>query len=189
MSDWQQVGNATPIRTTAIAVVITPTDPNYYRDLSDYSSDADSIPPSHTSGSSIAPVDEFWDDESIFWETTRRDILNTTDLEEEILFSPSLASIKSFSLVDSGTTYPEYPDSSDSKASSDDGPTYSDTMGKTDYRDIAALMEIKSPGSTTPTTEPTTIQLLQFKKTLVSALAKCSLNASNKGHTYIIETQ
>ena len=57
-----------------------------------------------------------------------------------------------------------------------------------DYKQIRELMETKRPGSTTPTPEPTTIQLHHFKKTLVSALSKCPLNASNKGHTYIIET-
>ena len=57
-----------------------------------------------------------------------------------------------------------------------------------DYKVVKDLMEIKSPGCTKATTEPTTVQLLHFKKTLVSALAKCPLNASNKGHSYIIET-
>ena len=57
-----------------------------------------------------------------------------------------------------------------------------------DYKNVAGFMEIKKPGITTPISEPTTIQLLAFKKVLISALRQCPLNASNKGHTYIIET-
>ena len=169
-ANWQQVRNnppSTPTRTTT-STVVTPVSHNYYDQLLDSDSSSPSIP----------PADEFWEDGS-FWETTG-DLLNTADLEEEILFSNSPASIESFSLADS------------EENSSDDRSIYSihsDDRGKTDYKNIAELMEIKSPGSTTPTTEPTTIQLLQFKRTLVSALAKCSLNASNKGHTYIIETK
>ena len=132
-------------------------------------SDPDSIFPSYTSGSTIAPADEFWEDESIFWETTRRDLLlNTTDLEEEILFFSGPASIESFSLADPD---PDPSDSEDTTSSISDFSWTSDTMGKTDYKDIAELMETKSPGNTTPVTAPRTIQLLQFKKTLVSKSA------------------
>ena len=63
-----------------------------------------------------------------------------------------------------------------------------DNDNMVDYKNVKDLMEVKAPGSTAPTTRPTTIRLLHFKKTLVSALVKCPLNASNKGHTYIIET-
>ena len=63
-----------------------------------------------------------------------------------------------------------------------------DNLIMTDYKSVADFMEIKQPGVTTPISEPTTVQLLNFKKVLISALRQCPLNASNKGHTYIIET-
>ena len=82
---------------------------------------------------------------------------------------------------------PDPSDSDNSNASIDSYDSIDD-YNMVDYKQIRDLMETKRPGSTRPTTEPTTIQLHHFKKTLVSALAKCPLNASNKGHTYIIET-
>ena len=76
---------------------------------------------SYSSFSTIVQPEKFWDDKSIFWETTRRDHLqDTTDLEEEIIFSSAPASIESFSLAD-----PEDPNS-DSDPDSDSVDTYSD---------------------------------------------------------------
>jgi len=187
MSEWQQVPENTPTRAT-ITPAVTPnitsdiSSHNYYGNLHDFESDTDSdrSNQSHTdSESATFHNQEFWEDEALFWEATRREPIQDAeeDAEDEIAFS----------YCTSSTTTRDDSFSPQSDTSDSDSDIEYNTMSY-DYKNVAGFMEIKKPGITTPISEPTTVQLLAFKKVLISALRQCPLNASNKGHTYIIET-
>ena len=133
MSNWNQVGDnvySTPVRATTVSVIITPTphrnNHNYYSHLLDNDYD------SEFSYSTFLPAAEVWEDEAIFWEGVRCKVLqNTSELEEEVTFtSCSSASV-------SIGPYPDSSDSEDTTSSDNDSIYLEDTMGKTDYKDIA----------------------------------------------------
>ena len=177
MSDWQQVGDSNPTPDRARARPVTPATSehnNYYDGLTEFNSDSD---PDSTPSESLPllPTD-FWEDEDIIWEEIRQEHLpHTTDLEEEVTFiSPDSSDTPS--LQDSFNSGPETKSDLDDDDDTDSSDLY---ITMTDYKSVRELMEAKAPGSTTPKTDPTTVQLLHFKKTLVSALTKCSLNASH----------
>ena len=147
-------------------------DPFRSRSVPDFESDTDPDRNRSDSDSVATFLDQdFWEDEAIFWEEIRREqVQDPLDAEDEIDFS-----------YHSVTTAPE---DSDTGSVSD---TKEDAI-MTNYKSVANFMEIKQPGVTTPITEPTIVQLLNFKKVLISALRQCPLNTSNKGHTYIIKS-
>ena len=178
MSDWQQITEiSTPARVN-IASTVTPStgetsniDRNYYSHLQDFESNTD-LDRNESDPDSVATFldQDFWAEKEIFWEEVRQEqVQDPLDAEDQIEFS-----------------YPSVTTTEDSDT--DSASDAEEDLIMTDYKSVANFMEIKQPGVTTPITEPTTVQLLNFKKVLISALRQCPLNASNKGHTYIIET-
>ena len=159
MSEWHHI---TPTRaTTAPAVTPTVTSDisshNYYGNLHDFESDTDSDRNQSHTDSESATNQDFWADEAIFWETARREyIQDPLDAEDEIAFSYCSSTTR-----DSPSPPPDSNDDVSLASASD-----YNTMSY-DYKNVAEFMEIKKPGITTPISEPTTVQLLAFKKVLI----------------------